>query len=104
MEKDVGGMITSAQNPKVKLVRALLGRSKERREAGAFVVEGVRLFEEAMKSGLEIPFVLYDETLNERGRSKVESLKSLGVEVDEVSPSVMKSLSEPKRRKGFLLF
>ncbi|MBI4731488.1 MAG: 23S rRNA (guanosine(2251)-2'-O)-methyltransferase RlmB, partial [Chloroflexi bacterium] len=41
-------MITSAQNPKLKLVRALLGRSKERRDAGAFVAEGVRLVEEAL--------------------------------------------------------
>ena len=40
-------VITSSQNPKIKLVRALLGRAKERREAGAFVVEGVRLVEEA---------------------------------------------------------
>jgi len=41
-------MITSPHNPKLKLVRALLGRAKERREAGAFVVEGVRLVEEAV--------------------------------------------------------
>lgn len=98
----MGGMITSAQNAKVKLVRALLGRSKERREAGAFVVEGVRLFEEAMRSHWGFQFVLYDETLNERGRSKVESLKSLGVEVEEVSPSVMKSLSETETPQGIL--
>ena len=40
-------MIVSSQNSKVKLVRALAGRAKERREAGAFLVEGVRLVEEA---------------------------------------------------------
>jgi RNA methyltransferase, TrmH family len=95
-------MITSNQNPKIKLVRALLGRSKERREAGAFVVEGVRLFEEAMHSHWEFRFVLYDETLNERGRSKVESPKSQGVDVEEVSASVMKSLSETETPQGIL--
>ena len=36
-------MITSAQNSKLKLVRALLGRAKERRAESAFVAEGVRL-------------------------------------------------------------
>jgi len=40
-------MITSSQNSKIKLVRALQGRVTERREAGAFVIEGVRLVEEA---------------------------------------------------------
>ena len=69
-------MITSNQNPKVKLVRALLGRSKERREAGAFVVEGVRLFEEAVKSSWKIRFALFDDSLNERGKSQVEGLRS----------------------------
>ncbi|MCL4273282.1 MAG: RNA methyltransferase [Anaerolineales bacterium] len=95
-------MITSNQNPKVKLVRALLGRSKERREAGAFVVEGVRLFEEVVRSDWKIRFVLYDETLNERGTSKVEGLRSKGVEMEEVSPSVMKSISETDTPQGVL--
>jgi TrmH family RNA methyltransferase len=95
-------MITSNQNPKVKLIRALLGRSKERREAGAFVVEGVRLVEEVVKSDWVIQFVLYDETLSERGRSQVEGLRSKGVEVDEVSPSVMKSISETDAPQGVL--
>lgn len=95
-------MITSNQNPKVKLVRALLGRSKERRKAGAFVVEGVRLFEEVVRSDWEVRFVLYDETLNERGKSKVEGLRSKDVEVEEVSPSVMKSISETDAPQGVL--
>jgi len=93
-------MITSNQNPKVKLVRALLGRTKERREAGAFVVEGVRLLEEAVKSGWKIQFVLFDDSLNERGKSQVEGLRSKGVEVEEVSPSVMKSISETDAPQG----
>lgn len=95
-------MITSNQNSKIKLVRALMGRSKERREANAFVIEGVRLFEEAVNSHWEFRFVLYDETLNERGKKKIESLKSQGVEVEEVSTNVMKSLSETETPQGVL--
>jgi TrmH family RNA methyltransferase len=64
-------VITSSQNSKIKLVRALLGRAKERREANAFVVEGVRLIEEAVNSNWGFRFVLYDETLSERGQSQV---------------------------------
>lgn len=95
-------MITSTQNSKIKHVRALLGRAKERREAGAFVVEGVRLVEEAAKGDWRFEIVLYDETLSERGRSQVESLKSRGVEVEEVSSSVMKSISETETPQGIL--
>jgi RNA methyltransferase, TrmH family len=95
-------MITSSQNSKIKRVRALLGRAKERREANAFVVEGVRLAEEAVNSNWEFQFALYDESLNERGRSQVESLKSRGVEVEEVSTNIMKSLSETETPQGIL--
>jgi len=69
-------VITSAQNSRIKLVRALLGRPRERREANAFVAEGVRLVEESIHSKWPIRFVLYDETLSERGKSQVEGLKS----------------------------
>jgi RNA methyltransferase, TrmH family len=95
-------MITSNQNSKIKTVRALLGRSKERREAGAFVAEGVRLVEEAVKANWNCRFALYDETLSERGKSQVESLKSRGVDVEEVSASVMKSISETEAPQGIL--
>lgn len=95
-------MITSNQNPKIKLVRALLGRPKERREAGAFVVEGVRLVEEATKGDWRFEIVLYDETLSERGRLQIEGLRLKGVDVEEVSPSVMKSISETEAPQGIL--
>ncbi len=95
-------MITSTHNPKLKLVRALQGRAKERREAGAFVIDGVRLVEEAVISNWGFRFALYDETLNERGRSQVESLKSRGVDVEEVSTLLMKSLSETETPQGIL--
>lgn len=95
-------MITSNQNSKIKLVRALLSRSKERREAGLFVIEGVRLVEEAVKSNWGLETVLYDESLSERGKSQVSSLKSQGIEVEEISTSVMKSISETESPQGIL--
>ena len=95
-------MITSNHNPKIKLVRALLSRARDRREAGAFVVEGVRLVEEAVNSNWPMRFVLYDESLSERGMSKVESLTSQGVDAEEVSTSVMKAMSETENPQGIL--
>ncbi len=95
-------MITSNHNPKIKLVRALLGRARDRHEAGAFVVEGVRLVVEAVNSNWPMRFVLYDDSLSERGMSKVEGLISQGVDVEEVSTSVMKSMSETETPQGIL--
>ncbi len=95
-------MITSAQNSKIKLVRALLGRAKERRQAGAFLAEGVRLVEEAIISDWGFQFALYDESLSERGRLQVESLRSRGVDVEEISTNMMESLSETETPQGIL--
>jgi RNA methyltransferase, TrmH family len=98
----VGIVITSSQNSKIKLVRALLGRAKERREAGAFVVEGVRLVEEAANRDWRFEIALYDESLSERGKVLVERLRGSNVEVEEVSQSLMKSLSETETPQGIL--
>jgi len=95
-------MITSNQNSKIKLIRALQGRAKERREAGAFLAEGVRLVEEAVINNWGFRFALFDETLSERGKSQVEGLRSRGVDVEEVSASVMRSLSETETPQGIL--
>jgi TrmH family RNA methyltransferase len=83
-------------------VHALLGRAKERREAGAFVADGVRLVEEAVKSNWKFRFALYDESLNARGSSLVEQLLSHGVDVEEVSEQLMKSLSGTETPQGLL--
>ena len=65
-------MITSSQNPKIKLVRALGGQPKARRKEGAFLAEGVRLVEEALAAGWLIRFVLYAQGLSERGQRLVK--------------------------------
>ncbi|MFN8386558.1 MAG: RNA methyltransferase substrate-binding domain-containing protein [Anaerolineales bacterium] len=97
-------MITSNQNSKIKLVRSLIGRAKERREAGMFVVEGVRLVEEAVKGDWRLETVLYDESLSERGKSLVSSLKSKGIEAEEISSDLMKSISETETPREFSQF
>ncbi len=95
-------MITSSQNSKIKLVRALLGRAKERREANAFVVEGVRLVGEAETRDWMFQFVLYDNSLNQRGKLIVERFLSRGIDIEEVSENVMKSLSDTETPQGIL--
>jgi TrmH family RNA methyltransferase len=104
MAQQVGTVtvISSSQNSKIKLVRALLGRAKERREAGAFVVEGVRLVEEAETRDWRFRFALHDASLSERGRLLVERLSSRGIDVEKVSENLMKSLSDTGAPQGLL--
>jgi TrmH family RNA methyltransferase len=95
-------MITSTQNPKLKLASGLLSRPKERREAVAFVAEGVRLVEEAFASNWQFRFALYSACLAERGQELVKQLRAAGVEVEEIEPRLLQSVSETETSQGIL--
>lgn len=95
-------MITSSKNPKIQYVRSLLGRAKDRREAQAFVVEGVRLAEEALSAGWEADLLLFTAGLSERGRAVVEGFAARGAPVEEVAPEVMRSAGDTQSPQGIL--
>jgi len=95
-------MITSSHNPKIQAVRQLLARRKDRRQSASFVVEGVRLCEEALGSGWQPMEVFYSENISARGRALVEEQQKRGVDVEEVLPSVLASLSDTETSPGLL--
>ena len=95
-------MITSSQNPKLKLVRSLMGRAKERRDANAFVVEGVRLIEEAVNADWEFQFALYSDGLSQRGMDLVDKLSARDIEIDDVAGDLIQKLSDTENPQGIL--
>jgi RNA methyltransferase, TrmH family len=95
-------MISSSQNPIIKLARALTGHPKERREAEAFLAEGVRLVEEACAANWPFRFVLYSDELSERGKKLVEKLEDKKIEVEKVESRLLQLLSETETSQGIL--
>ena len=95
-------MITSVQNPKIKWVRSIQGNSRLRKSEGVFVVEGVRLVEEALNGGWEARLVLYSAELSPRGRQVLEGFAGGGVPLEEVSPQVMRQSSDTDTPQGLL--
>ncbi len=95
-------MITSPQNPRIKQVRALQGRSRERRRAHAFVIEGVRLLEEALQTAWPMRFLLHTADLDGRAQAVVESARQRGVDVVLVSLEVMRAASDTETPQGVL--
>ena len=93
-------MITSAQNPKIQWLRRLQRDRRQRAEDRVFVVEGVRLAEEALKSGWQAQLVIFSEDLNERGRSVVEGFRAQGAQVEPVKESVLRSASDTQTPQG----
>lgn len=95
-------MITSARNPKVQHIRALQRLAKRRAEAGTFVVEGVRLAEETLRSSWPVRLALYTAELAERHEGLVRALHARGV-AEQVSASVMQAAGDTKTPQGILL-
>lgn len=96
-------MITSASNPKIKLIRTLQSQRRVRASERAFVIEGVRLMEEAAQAGIIPRAVLHTENLDGRGQAALEALRRLGAgDVSVVTPAVMAAASDTPTPQGLL--
>jgi TrmH family RNA methyltransferase len=95
-------MITSRQNAKVKQVIQLSSRSKYRREDSAYVVEGVRILEESLRSGKLPIFALYTASLDQRGQVLLEAFQKKGIPCEEVDPALFQEASSTETSQGIL--
>ncbi len=91
--------ITSTKNPRITALRALRQR-KARQQAGLYLIEGIRIVEEAVHLAAPLETLVYapDLLVSERARSLVE--RATGVERLEVSAEVLSSLSERELSQG----
>lgn len=96
-------MLTSLSNPKVKLVRSL-SRRRARYAARQFIVEGVRGLEEAQRAGITPALVFFTAAANadRRARGLLIQLQYTSVDVQEVSDTVMKEISNTETPPGIL--
>lgn len=96
-------MITSTSNNLVKYVRSLQNQVSARRVENAFVVEGVRLAEEAAAAGWPCHMVLYTAELSARGVALLPVFLAAGAQVEEVAPHVLKASSDTQTPQGLLV-
>ena len=98
------GVITSVHNRHVAFLRSL-HRSKSRREARAFHVEGLRLAREALLTGQEPLVVLFDPSAlesTELGQKTLSMLQSLP-RVFAASPEVIGAAAETRTPAGLVM-
>ena len=95
-------MLTSTKNPRVQQIRKLQSSARTRRKEHRFIVEGVRLAEEALLAGLQPELVFYTDDINERAQQIVASFRAQGIEVLAVAPHVMQAASDTQTPQGIL--
>jgi TrmH family RNA methyltransferase len=94
-------MITSLTNDKVKFIRALSERKNRQRE-GRFVIEGARLIDEALAAHLRPDWIFCAEKIPARAKQTLNHLRSINVEVIDVSDAIMKSISDTESPQGLI--
>lgn len=95
--------ITSSNNVKIKQVRALQTQAKQRKSQTAFIAEGVRLLEDALSAKWPIDYLLFDQTLSERGKTLIDQLaKSLRTEIYKIPTKLMVQISDTQASQGIL--
>lgn len=100
-------LIDSPANPTVKSLRSLAGNPRQRREAGLFLVEGVRVTTDALDAG-HIPHeVLYNPdalSKTERGRTLCQRLAALSRSeqgrVFEATPRALAAAGDTQHPQG----
>lgn len=93
-------VINAKNNPKIKEVKALLTSSKDRKNSGLFVVEGVRLCCDALLSGCEIQSVFCTENCAEKYGDDITSLRNGCKSFYTVSNDVLKAISDTVTPQG----
>ncbi|MBN1146102.1 MAG: RNA methyltransferase [Anaerolineales bacterium] len=77
--------------------------SRARRQEGVFVVEGVRLAEEALACGWPIELALHSADLDERGQALLDRFAARNVPLEQVAPHVMSAASDTETPQGILV-
>ena len=95
-------MITSAQNQKIREIRKLAAKRKERESSGRYIIEGVRLTEEALNWHKDCCYLLYTEPLPSRAEKLVEAFREKGVSAEAVTPQLMDSIAGTDSPQGVL--
>lgn len=92
--------ITSRKNQVIREASALLDSSENRRKAGAYLIEGARLIEDAAKSGTKILRLFYTSGAYEKYREYVNAAEEKCEEAFVLEPHVADLLSSTKSSQG----
>jgi TrmH family RNA methyltransferase len=94
--------ITPRKNHRIQQIKKLLASVAYRQSEGLFIIEGVRLVEEALASGWPLRDILVSSRLNPRGRDLFDKAASISCDRYEVSDEVMADISDTETPQGIV--
>ena len=95
-------VIFSRQNPLLK-ERCKLHQKKYREKTGLFLIEGLRLVEEAVKAGMAKEVFMEESLLHsERGQELVNTLDNKSLRIFQVNQEIIKALADTESPQGIV--
>lgn len=95
-------MITSPQNQHLKLVRGLLSQPKIRRKEERFVLEGLRLVEDALSANVAPEVALYRQGAEDSLASLLSKLESIRVPCLAVESALFDETADTETPQGII--
>lgn len=92
--------IASKDNPRIRVYAKLSSQKKARAASGAFVLEGVKLLEEAVRSQVEVESVFITQECLDSGRKQLSVLDGLSDRTYLVSGAAEQRLSQSQSPQG----
>lgn len=94
--------ISAKNNPLIKLVCSLQGSSKARRENGLFVIEGLRICNDAQENGIRFDKLIVSEGFVDKFPWDFKRLSENSLSVYAVTESVFDKISDTHSPQGIL--
>lgn len=95
-------IITSRENPLIKLVAALQVSSEKRRRNGLFVLEGLRICKDACDNGIKFDKLIVSDAAAEKYAADTEKFSLISDECYKIPDSLFKKISDTKTPQGII--
>lgn len=95
-------IITSKDNSLIKLISALQGSSKARREHRLFVLEGLRICQDAFENGIEFDKLIFSETADNKYKDSLNNFSTNAKECYKIPDSLFTKISDTTSPQGII--
>ena len=95
-------IITSRENPLIKLVAALQVSSEKRKRNGLFVLEGLRICKDACDNGIKFDKLIVSDAVAEKYAADTEKFSLISDECYKIPDSLFKKISDTKTPQGII--
>lgn len=98
-------MIASCANSRVKRIVALQEKSRNRARENVFIVEGIKMFEEAPVKKIREVYIeesLFESKEQRTLQNKIEECQKSGIEIETVTKEVFAKMSDTQSPQGVL--